>query len=208
MTDLFAIILAAGTSTRMGRCKTELDWLDGKNLLTYQVEQWLQVNVHPLVIVGEHNQEQVKRHNPIVTSDQVRIIVNKQAALGKTTSILAGLNALDRHYQAVIISAIDQPRTSWVYQQLIDAHLQNQSWQSQGMITAPIYQGKIGHPLVFSQQVHSLLMGISEETKGLRQIIQQFYPQIHRVEFFTPDILLDINTPKKYEEARSIYLIT
>ncbi|WP_242053535.1 hypothetical protein [Nostoc sp. FACHB-888] len=44
------------------------------------------------------------------------------------------------------------------------------------------------------------LQNIREETLGLRQIIREFYPVIHQVEFETPNVLLDFNTPELYQE--------
>ncbi|MDZ8105766.1 MAG: hypothetical protein RM338_09125 [Nostoc sp. DedQUE12a] len=50
-------------------------------------------------------------------------------------------------------------------------------------------------------QLHKelVLQNICEETLGLRQIIQEFYPVICQVEFNDPSVLLDINTPKNYQ---------
>ncbi|MEH1821619.1 MAG: NTP transferase domain-containing protein [Nostoc sp.] len=56
----FAIVLAAGKSTRMGTCKTSLPWHEGKTLLTYQLEQWLSVAFNPVVVLGLHNSNKQK----------------------------------------------------------------------------------------------------------------------------------------------------
>ena len=51
----FAIILAAGYSTRMGVCKTTLPWHNNQTLLRYQAEQFLQANITPIIVLGSHN---------------------------------------------------------------------------------------------------------------------------------------------------------
>jgi molybdenum cofactor cytidylyltransferase len=185
----FALILAAGKSTRMGTCKTSLPW-GGKTLLTYQIEQWLSVNFIPVVVFGVHNSHKQQDCQPGSV-----IVINPRTNAGKITSILAGLEHIPENFHILAISAVDQPRTSEIYQQLISAHINNPTW-----ITAPTYQGKIGHPIMWENHMRSHLQNIREETLGLRQIIPEFYSDIHQVEFDYADVLLDINTPEVYQK--------
>ncbi|MGJ5631109.1 nucleotidyltransferase family protein [Nostoc sp. CALU 1950] len=186
----FAIVLAAGKSTRMGTCKTSLPWGEDKTLLTYQLEQWLSVDFTPVVVLGSHNSNKQKD-----CPDGSSAVINPHANVGKTTSLLTGLQHIPPNFEILAISAVDQPRELEVYQRLILAHQDNSA-----MITAPSYEGKIGHPLLFSNGMRSHLQNIREESLGLRQIIKEFYPVIHQVKFDNPAVLLDINTPEIYQE--------
>ncbi|MBH8566606.1 nucleotidyltransferase family protein [Nostoc sp. CENA67] len=186
----FTIILAAGASTRMGTCKSSLLWREGKTLLTYQLEQWLNLGFTPLVVLGSHNSHRQK-DCPIGSL----VVINPHTSTGKTSSLLAGLNQTPPDFEILAISAIDQPRELNIYQQLLQAHE-----ETSALITAPTHQGKIGHPLLFANDMRSHLVNIREETLGLRQIIKDFYPLIHKVEFQNPDVLLDINTPEIYQK--------
>ncbi|BAZ52892.1 hypothetical protein NIES4103_55570 [Nostoc sp. NIES-4103] len=185
-----AIVLAAGASTRMGTCKSSLPWREGKTLLTYQLELWLKLGFIPLVVLGSHNSHRQK-DCPIGSL----VVINPDASTGKTSSLLAGLKQIPPDFEILAISAVDQPRELNIYQQLLQAHQANSA-----LITAPIHQGKIGHPLLFANDMRSHLLNIREETLGLRQIIKDFYPLIHKVEFQNPDVLLDINTPEIYQQ--------
>ncbi|MFH7026006.1 MAG: NTP transferase domain-containing protein [Heteroscytonema crispum UTEX LB 1556] len=185
----FAIVLAAGASTRMGICKTSLPWCESKTLLTYQLEQWLLAGFTPLVVLGSHNAERKKDCPPGSLS-----VINLHANTGKTSSILTGLQAIPKDFQVLGISAIDQPRKVDIYKQLLQAHKDNSA-----LITAPIYQGKMGHPLLFGKRMRSHLENICEETLGLRQVIKEFYPLINKVEFDNPAVIVDINTPEIYQ---------
>jgi molybdenum cofactor cytidylyltransferase len=189
----FAIVLAAGKSTRMGMCKTLLPWGQHQTLLTYQLTQWLNIGVTPVVVLGLHN---IDRQKDCLEGSLV--IINPHSHVGKTTSILAGLEHITQDWQILAISAVDQPRTAEVYQKLIQAHQDNSA-----LITAPIYNHKMGHPLLFSNKMRSHLENIQEETLGLRQIIQEFHSQIVKVPFDNPAVLLDINTPEQYENHNS-----
>lgn len=186
----FAIILAAGASTRMGTCKSSLPWIEGKTLLTYQLEQWLNLGFIPLVVLGSHNSHRQK-DCPVGSL----VVINPHASTGKTSSLLAGLKQIPPDFEILAISAVDQPRKLDIYQQLLQTHQANSA-----LITAPTHQGKIGHPLLFANDMRSHLLNISEKTLGLRQIIKDFYPVIHKVEFPSPDVLLDINTPEIYQQ--------
>ena len=186
----FAIVLAAGASTRMGTCKTSLPWGEGKTLLTYQLEQWFNAGFTPVVVLGSHNSYK-QQDCPLGSLT----VINPHANVGKTTSLLIGLQHIPSNFEVLAISAVDQPRKLDIYQRLLLAHQENSA-----MITAPTYEGKMGHPLLFSNGMRSHLQNIREETLGLRQIIREFYQVIHQVKFDTPAVLLDINTPEVYQE--------
>jgi len=186
----FALILAAGASRRMGTCKAGLPWRNDKSLLFYQVEQLALAKFVPIVVLGLHNCKQQVPSETIVR-------INQNPSAGKVTSILTGLKYVPQ-FDCLLISAVDQPRSSWIYQKLLQAHICSSSVP----ITAPHYQGKLGHPLLFSSSVRSHLENLSEASFGLRQVVQTFYSQIQRVEFNTPEVLLDLNTPEAYQAAR------
>ena len=190
----FAIILAAGNSTRMGTCKTSLPWGEGKTLLTYQIEQWLLANFTPVIVLGSHNRERQKDCPP-----GSLIAINPYPQQGKTSSILTGLQNIPPEYEILAISAVDQPRPTIIYQQLLQAHKDNSA-----LITAPTYKGKMGHPLLFANEMRSHLENIREETLGLRQVIKEIYPVIQKVEFDNPLVLLDINTPEMFTQSQTL----
>jgi molybdenum cofactor cytidylyltransferase len=174
----------------MGTCKTSLPWGEGKTLLTYQIEQWLSLDFTPVVVLGVHNS-----HRQQDCPSGSLTVINPHANAGKTTSILAGLKTIPPDSTILAISAVDQPRKLNIYQQLIQAHQENSA-----SITAPTYQGKMGHPILFRNDMRSHLQNIREETLGLRQVMQEFHSVIHQVEFAHPSVLIDINTLQVYRE--------
>ena len=185
----FALILAAGRSTRMGICKTTLPWHNGQTLLRYQAEQFLLAGITPIVVLGSHN---AYRRSDCPPSSKVAIAFNSN--LGKTSSILTGLKTLPQSFSTITISAIDQPRSCKVYQTLLQAYQQEKP-----AIVAPYYRGKLGHPLLFSSLLLPLLKDIRESSLGLRQVVSQFYSDIKKIEFATPGVLIDLNNRSKYQ---------
>lgn len=76
-------------------------------------------------------------------------------------------------FEILAISAVE-PRKLDIYQRLLLVHKENL-----GLITAPTYQGKMGHQLLFSNGMQCLrraapkhLQNIREEILGLRQILK------------------------------------
>jgi len=186
-----ALILAAGASTRMGTCKAALPWIGETTLLTYQVRQWLAVGVSPLVVLAPHN---------TLLGEQLpwgsRVVINPHPEAGKTGSMLTGLGAIAPNWETLVMTAVDQPRPTWIYQQLLQKHTPESH-----PITAPTYQDRLGHPLLFDRVMLPHLQAMREETLGLRQVVQQFATQIQRVAFTTSLVLSDLNTPATYQQC-------
>ncbi len=184
----FALILAAGLSTRMGTCKTTLPWRNNRTLLYYQAEQFLLAGITPIIVLGSHN-----AHRQSDRPQDSLVVINNRCSSGKTSSILAGLQTLPESFASVTISAVDQPRSARIYQSLLQAYRQEQA-----LITAPCYRGKLGHPLLFSNQLLPSLQNIRESKAGLREIVGRFYSEIKKINL-TSEVLVDLNEPDKYQ---------
>ena len=184
----FAIILAAGLSTRMGVCKTTLPWHNGKTLLRYQAEQFLLAGITPIVVLGSHNAYRRSDCPP-----GSRLAINFNCKRSKTSSILIGLNALPLEFSSVTISAVDQPRTAYIYRTLLQSYNQNKS-----LIVAPCYRDRLGHPLLFSSQLLSNLKKIDDSTFGIRKVVKEFSSKIHKVELIDSEIFIDVNDRNTY----------
>lgn len=187
----FAIILAAGFSTRMGVCKTTLPWRNHPSLLHYQIEQFLQVKITPIVVLGSHNADRQADCPP-----GAQAVVKADSQSGKASTILTGLKYLPQALSTITISAVDQPRSASIYQTLLQTYRQEQA-----LITAPCYLGKLGHPVLFSHRLLPELKQISDSTLGLRKLIQAWHASIRRVEFAGPEVLIDINDPDTYRRS-------
>ena len=116
---------------------------------------------------------------------------------GKTTSIKAGLRGIASDADAVLLLAVDQPRTKDVISSVIKAHVEND-----GLITSPRYQGHGGHPLIFSASLKQELENITEENLGLREVFQAHRAEVFDVIIDDPILRLDLNTPEAYAEAK------
>jgi molybdenum cofactor cytidylyltransferase len=61
-----------------------------------------------------------------------------------------------------------------------------------------MYGDRRGHPLILSAALLPQLHALSEQTLGLRHLVQQYSDSLQPVVFQTPEVLLDLNTPESY----------
>jgi molybdenum cofactor cytidylyltransferase len=189
-----AILTAAGQSTRMGVPKPLLRW-HGVPLVRYQVDTLLGAGVHEVVVVLGHEHELVARQ---ITGRGVRPVVNTDYKYGKTTSVLRGVLSANPDATDFLLLAVDQPRTSGIVKRVIDSHVENNA-----LITSPRYQGRGGHPLMFSAILRGELESITDEGQGVREVFDVHRGEVNEVVIDDPMIRLDLNTPEDYEAARA-----
>jgi molybdenum cofactor cytidylyltransferase len=194
---LYALLLAAGESARMGRPKALLSW-QGGTLVEFQIEQLLAGGVERVVLVLGHEAEAVDR----VASSLARtaIVLNQDYATGKTSSVRAGLKAMPNDADAVLVLAVDQPRPAGLIRRLRQAHE-----TSEALITVPSFGGRHGHPTIFSRQLFLEMRDIREETQGLRAVRHRHRERTQVIETASRIPLVDINTPEEYEAALALF---
>lgn len=196
MTGTFAILLAAGQSTRMGTPKPLLAWF-GATLVERQTEALLEAGVDDVYVVTGHRAYEVHAR---VRGAHVYRVLNPHYKLGKSTSIKAGLAALPHGIETIVLLAVDQPRPAWLIRKVLESHR-----TTRAPISCPRYHNHGGHPLIFSGALAIELDSISEETEGVRSVVKAHAAQINWVEMDTPLARLDLNTPEAYEKAKGLF---
>ena len=197
-TETAALLLAAGESRRMGQLKALLPW-QGTTLLSHQLAALDAAGVDRIMVVLGHRaaelQEVLQRERAARPS--VAWVVNPDYLQGKTTSLKAGLRALSPpNPQTLLILNVDQPRRPETLAGLLRQHQ-----AAAARITIPTYQGQGGHPVLLDAALIGELLEITEETQGLRAVMQRHQALIQRVEMATPEVRWDLNTPEQYRAA-------
>ena len=191
-----AVLTAAGLGSRMGRSKPLLSWR-GKTLIEYQISSLLTGGASDVVAVLGHKWEDVA---PYVEHSAARYVVNEHYSGGRTSSIRRGLESVAAETRDVLIVGVDQPRTPQIIARVIRSHI-----ASGALLTSPRYQGRGGHPLMFSATLLPELELISEENQGLREVFERHRAEINEVQFDDPAVRLDLNTLEVYREAFEAY---
>ena len=181
----------------MGRPKPLLPW-QGTTLVEAQVSSLLEGGVDEVYVVTGKSDAAVA---PVLARlRHVHRVHNPDFAEGKTTSVKAGVAALPSGTTAVVLLAVDQPRPAWVVRRVLESHL-----ASGAPLTSPRYRGHGGHPLVFDGALISELAAITEENEGIREVFRRHEARMNGVEFDSPIVRLDMNTPEAYEKALREY---
>jgi len=194
MNEIWAIVLAAGLSTRMGTQKLLLPF-EGKTIIEKVVENVLLSGiVHVRVILGSDHTEIAKT----LKSWPVSFIVNKNFQDGMHTSVISGVKALPISAKAVLIFLGDQPFIPIsVTEKVVEA------WKNSGKgIVIPLFNGKRGHPPLYDLKYRNELSNL-DTTAGLRSIARKFPEDIVEVETFCPEIVRDIDTQEDYMNAQN-----
>ena len=146
-----------------------------------------------VVVVVGHEADAVATQ---VSRTGARCVVNPDYLQGKTTSIKAGLRAISADADAILLLAVDQPRTASIVSAVVRAHMSGDS-----LITSPRYEGHGGHPLIFASALREELAAITEEKQGIREVFQGHRDSVQEYALDDPMIRLDLNTPEAFEDA-------
>jgi molybdenum cofactor cytidylyltransferase len=189
------IILAAGTSLRMGQPKQLLDW-GGRPLVRAVAETALAARLDQVIVVTASAGGEVAA---ALADLPVRIAPNPLTAAGQSTSLHAGIAALPPDVAAAVILLGDQP---FVTAAIIDALVG--IWRDhRAPIVAPVFAGTRGNPVLFDRSVFAELLAI-EGDQGARGVIARDPARVHCVHFDDDRPLLDIDTPESYAYARQL----
>lgn len=173
----------------MGRQKQLLDW-GGRPLVRAIAEQALAARLDQvLVVVGSAGQAV----EAALAGLPLRVVANRDYAEGQSSSLRAGIAALDPSVAAALVLLGDQP---FVTAAIIDRIAAE--WRATGAsIVAPAYRGQRGNPVLFARAVFPELLALTGD-RGAGALLAAAPARIHLVPFDDPRPLADIDTPDDY----------
>lgn len=184
MSETGAIILAAGSSLRMGQPK-QLMLRGGKPLLLHTVHAAVQAGADPVLVVTGAYGEKV---NAALRHEPVRMIRNDRFPEGMGTSIAAGFReaAADPLLDCVFLLLCDQPA---VDAPLLRKMRRRAASGEDGLVVCG-YAGTVGPPLLISRPFFRAFAGTSPGS-GAKDILLRHRKQLNVVEFEEGAIDLD-----------------
>jgi molybdenum cofactor cytidylyltransferase len=188
------IVLAAGTSSRLGRPKQLLD-LAGRPVLQHVVETLQSAPVDEIVVVLGHRAEEIAAVVPL--NDRVRLATNPYFGSGQSTSLRAGLLAAGDRSNAAVILLGDQPG---MRAEAVTAVIE--AWGSgRGPAVQAAYGGVPGHPVLFDRSVWTELEG-AEGDEGARGLLAS-HPQWRALVEVGGSPPQDIDNEEDYARVRA-----
>jgi len=192
-----AVVLAAGTSSRMGRAKQLLS-LGESTVLAQTLTLVQSAALHEIVLVLGASAEAIRRQLP--SPQELKIVVNQAYQQGMASSLRAGLSAVDPNSDAALIVLGDQP---FIRSQTIDRIIEEYR-RSRAQIVIPVHQGRRGNPVLLDRSVFAEVMALEGDI-GSRAVFANHLNGIAKVEVEDVGILLDLDEPGDYERLKAKY---
>ncbi len=197
--DVVALLLAAGESERMGTPKALLEWR-GQPLLSHQIQQVQKSRVNECFVVLGKDAELLLPlvRSPMRPGWKARPVYNPLYREGKCASIQAGLAAVATPPDGILVASVDQPLDAELLNVLLSsAETEWEKCDAAGRrsIIVPAFHGRPGHPPLFRGSLFAELMGISEETHGLKAVVRRTPARVMHLPWDDSGILLNLNTP-------------
>jgi molybdenum cofactor cytidylyltransferase len=190
-----AVVLAAGTSTRMGSNKLLADFR-GKPLIRQTVESVLTSSARPVIVVTGHEAEKV---GAALDGLDITIVHNPDYALGLSTSLRAGVAALPTNVVGAVICLGDMPL---VAPSIIDRLIAAFNPTEGRTICAPSFDGKIGNPVLWGREHFAEFTSLTGD-RGARSLLEGHADHLVEVAVNSDSVLTDIDTPEALARLKS-----
>ncbi len=192
MGNSWAVILAAGSSRRMGSQKLLLPF-GQSTIIETVIDNVLSSYIDHVMVVLGANQEKIQ---DTIGNLSVRFCHNKEHERGMLSSVICGIRALPQDAITALIFLGDQPGIPpAVTNTVIDAY--NEELVG---IVIPVHNHRRGHPLLVDMKYRKEIEHLDLE-EGLRALRHHFPNDVLEVDVDEPGILVDIDTREDYKNA-------
>jgi len=197
---LYAVILAAGESTRMGTDKALLPWPPatggsaptGQTFLSAAIQALEPFSEAVIVVVGK-NEDNLA---PVVYADGASLVRNPDPDRGQFSSLQVGLREVLNHGRdAAMVTLVDRPPANAATLTTLCSAFTDAA--SDVWAVVPEHDGKHGHPyLVAREMIEAFLK--APPSMNARDIEHQNLPHIAYVAVDDPLVTLNVDTPEEY----------
>ena len=198
--DLYAVILAAGESTRMGTDKALLPWppatpglpATGQTFLSAAIQALYPFSEKVIVVVGKNENNLA----PVVYANGASLVRNPEPDRGQFSSLQVGLQeVLNEGRDAAMVTLVDRPPARVATLQTLCstfADAGNDVWA-----VVPEYNGKHGHPFLLAREMIGAFLN-APPSANARDIEHQNLRHISYVVVDDPLVTLNVDTPQEY----------
>lgn len=189
---IWAVVLAAGASTRMGEPKALLPAGDGRRFVDVVAAAARAGGCGGvLAVVGPPHGEAIRR----ALGSGVATAWNARPERGMLSSVQAGIAALPPSAAAVLIWPVDIPFVAAAtVRQLLEA--------APGKIIVPTHNNRGGHPLRIPRRLFGAVMAL-DPARGLKALLDGHAAEVERLAVPDRSIVVDVDTPEDYARTRA-----
>jgi molybdenum cofactor cytidylyltransferase len=188
---IVGVVLSAGESSRMGRPKALLP-IEGQTFLERIVAALKKTQVGKIIVVLGHDAENMTRE---IKHLPVEILINSDYQLGQLSSLQTAVRHLqsDEHCDGMLVHLVDHP---YIDGKLVDLMIQR-FYEGGKLIILPRYQGKRGHPVIFSRSLFRQLLDAPME-QGAKAVVNAHAKETLEIAAGDEGVTIDIDTPDEY----------
>lgn len=190
------VILAAGSSSRLGRPKQLLKY-KGNSLIRLTVAEAIKMAANNVIVVSGASRQQVEGE---LEGLAISLVYNPEWEEGMASSIRCGVAELLKNFpdiQNVILAVCDQPFVNAAqFESLLKEKI-----ASGKDIVASAYKNTLGVPALFDRKYFQELLLLTGQ-QGAKKLLDTFSEDVSQVPF--PEGNIDIDTIEDYESLDGI----
>ncbi len=195
-----AIVLAAGTSSRMGAENKLLLPYAGKPMVVQVVSSICKAKIAECIVVLGHEAEVVKEalHDLPVT-----FVLNKHYKAGMGTSVRAGVQEAGPATRGFLVCLSDMPLITTAEYNAIIAQFDDAIRSDTRAIVRPRYAGRSGNPVLLAAHYRAAIQAL-DGPLGCKPIVQAHSNHVTYVDMTAGHVLQDADTPEAYAGLKSV----
>lgn len=182
-----AVILAAGSSRRMGRENKLLQHINNQPMVRSVVETALASQAGPVIVVTGHDAAEVRQ---CLTGLDVTFVHNPNYEDGLSTSVRIGVGHVDNTSMGAIMMLGDMPCISSDTVDLLIETFQSRKGQD---ICVPVHGGQRGNPILWPREFFPDMMDLSGDA-GARRLLKSHQNRVAEVDVGVDSIFIDVDT--------------
>ena len=195
---LSAIVLAAGSSKRMGSINKLLLPYKSKTVLATVAENIIASGIKEIIAVVGYESEKVKE---ALADLPVLFAENREYEKGMTTSIQKGvLHATGNGYMICLTDMATITAEEYAF---MKNNFDEQIQINPKCICLPRYKNEKGNPVIFSAYYREAILQ-HKDPEGCREIVQSNKEHVYWIEMNDAHILEDLDYPEDYEKLNTI----
>jgi molybdenum cofactor cytidylyltransferase len=182
-----AVVLAAGSSSRMGDLNKLLALINGMPLVCRVLEQVRQSQADPIIVVTGHQADHVR---DALEGCDVTFAQNDDFANGLSTSLRRGLEALPETVSGALICLGDMPNLRAGQIDALIAVFQKHRGEK---ICVPVFKGRQGNPVLWPQSFFPAMQALRGDA-GAKKFIGENRDHVIEVAMTDDGVTQDIDT--------------
>lgn len=195
--QVVAVVLAAGTSSRMEGRNKLLCRIDGVTMIERAVQAAAGSRCAQIVVVTGWQADRVEAALAAgPTGRPLAVVRNPQYATGLAGSLRCAVAALPASADAALVQLADMP---WIGAALIDRVI-GAFDPREPSIVVPVRDGRRGHPVLWPRRFFPSIAGLTGDV-GARELLARHASETRTVQCDTDAIFQDIDTPEQLGEG-------